>query len=88
MLRLFLIDLKWHFCYVIFILGKVKYLISRSETVEGNGYLFIRIPFSSKSERRDTFSKRPEQMVDGVQPFQNQKQKVINIPTKVINIKY
>lgn len=27
-------------------------------------------------------------MVDGVQPFQNQKHKVINVPTKILDTKY
>lgn len=63
----------------------MKCFISRSKTIVGN----IIYSFSSQSERKiDTFSKRLVQMVDGVQLFQNQKHKVINVPTKVLDIKY
>lgn len=51
-------------------------------------FLFIRILFPVKVKVRETFSRRLVEMVDGVQPFQNQKHKVINIPTMVLDIKY
>lgn len=66
-----------------FLLKRVERSVSRSETAVGNNIYFIRILFPVKVKAREM-----GHMIDGVQPFQNQKHKVINIPTKVLDTKY